>query len=44
MAVFHEIYSAAIGGAPDDWADRDQSGSLSGSLQQLAETEAFFGV
>jgi hypothetical protein len=22
-AVFHEIYAAAIGGAPDDWAARD---------------------
>jgi hypothetical protein len=23
LSVFHEIYSAAIGGAPDDWAGRD---------------------
>jgi hypothetical protein len=24
-AVFHEIYSAAIGGTPDDWAERDDA-------------------
>ena len=25
IAVFHEIYSAAIGGSPDDWAERDDA-------------------
>jgi Pyridoxamine 5'-phosphate oxidase len=25
LAVFHEIYSAAIGGSPDDWPDRDHA-------------------
>jgi hypothetical protein len=24
-AVFHEIYSTAIGGTPDDWAERDDA-------------------